>query len=179
MLLHPFSPHQFINYTFHDENTRLSKSVCSEQEKLTAKSQTMSIDSMCLGDQIVLQPLTDFKASEYLEHFSPLVFIECFCVLMKDIQCWQSQQQLIFLWWEGRSGSKCLHWTASADFPSAGTPPIFAFSRIPGCSHSSDLPDLFCAWAVPPKSCKKKKVACTPFQKTLRNNFKLTPCTEN
>lgn len=46
----------------------------------------MSINSLCSGDQIVLQPLTDFKASEYLEHFPSLVFIECFCVLMKDIQ---------------------------------------------------------------------------------------------
>lgn len=46
-----------------------------------------------------------------------LAVMECFCILMKDIQCWrrQSQQQLTFPQWKRRGGSKCLQWTASAD----------------------------------------------------------------
>lgn len=49
----------------------LSKFVYLELKKLTAMSQTIIIDSMCLKDEIMLQQFTDFKASGYSENFFP------------------------------------------------------------------------------------------------------------
>lgn len=136
MLLYPFSPHQFLNYIFLGLWKHEAVQVCLfRTEKLAATSQTVIIDSMCLEDEIVLQPFTDFKASGYLEHFSP-------CSYWMLLYCNEGYSVLAesaaahFSTVRRKKWQQMFTLELSADFPSAGTPSqkgrdgIFTLSKM-------------------------------------------------
>lgn len=140
---------------------RLSKSVYLEQKKLAATPQTMIIDSVCLEDEIMLQPFTDFKASGYLEHFFPcsywmlLYCNEGYSVLAKSAATHFSTvrrkkwQQMFAL------DIKCWLPFCRNSFPEGQGWNIYILKNANKVEiHSSNQPDPFCDSKQSHQTCK-------------------------
>lgn len=104
MLLYLFSPHQFISYIFLALWKYEAVKVCLfRREKAHCNVSNNNHRFHVFRRWNCASKIHRFYGKWVFRACFFLAVIECFCILMKDIQYWQrqSQQQLIFLQWEG------------------------------------------------------------------------------